>query len=53
MSGQAGFECREGLGLYQFIIAANLFSLDVGLALKMSNTMGHTLPSSFLFHIII
>ena len=30
LSGQAGFESQDGLGLLQFRIAVNLFSLGVG-----------------------
>ena len=33
MSEQAGFESQDGLGFFQFRIAANLFSLGTGLFL--------------------
>jgi hypothetical protein len=40
-------------GFFQFRIAVNLFSLGVGLFLIACNRTVHTLPSSFLFPIII
>ena len=43
----------SGLWLFQFRIAVNLFSLGVGLYLLTSNRTVHTLPSPFLFPIII
>ena len=59
-SGEALCLARPGsnpamdLGNFQFRIAANLFSLGVGLFPILCNgTMHTTLPSSFLFPIII
>ena len=40
-------------GFFQVRIIVNLFSLDVGLLLITCNRTVHTLPSSFLFLIII
>ena len=53
ISGQAGADSQEGLRLFQFRITVNLFSLAVGLFLIMCNRTVDTLPSSFLFPIII
>ena len=50
---QAGFESQDRSRLFQFRIALKLFLLGVRLFLKMSNRTVSTLPSSFLFPIII
>ena len=51
--GRPGLNPGLDLGFFQFRIALNLFSLGVGLFLIAYNRMVHTLPSSFLFLIII
>ena len=43
----------QTLAFFQFRIAVNLFSLGVGLFLITCNRTVQTLPSSFLFPIII
>ena len=48
-----GSNPRTDLGFFQFRIAVNLLLLGVQLFLIMFNRMVHTLPSSFLFPIII
>ena len=47
------FESGTDLGFFQFSIAVNLFSLRVELLIIMCYRMVHTLPSSYLFSIII
>ena len=51
--GRPGYNPGMDLGFFQFRIAVNLFSLGVGLFLIKCNRTVHTLPSSFLFSIII
>ena len=52
--GRPGSNPRTDLGFLQCRIFVNLFSLGVGLfLLTCSNRMVHTLPSSFLFPIMI
>ena len=51
--GRRGLNPGLDFGFFQFRIAANLFSQGVGLFLITCNRMVHTLPSSFLFPIII
>ena len=51
--GRLGSNPGLDFGFFQFRIAVNLFSLGVGLFLLTYNRMVHTLPSSFLFPIII
>ena len=48
-----GSNPRTDLGFFQFRISVNLLLLGVQLFLIMFNRMMHTLPSSFLFPIII
>ena len=51
--GRLGSNPAADLGFFQFRIAVNLFSLGVRLFLIASNRTVHTLPSAFLFPIII
>ena len=51
--GRPGSNPGLDFGFFQFRIAVNLFSLGVGLFLITCNRTVHTLPSSFLFPIII
>ena len=51
--GRPGSNPRSDFGFFQFRIADNLCSLGVVLFLKTCNRMVYTLPSSFLFPIII
>ena len=51
--GRPGPNPGSNFGFFQFTIAVRLFSLGVGLFLIMCNRTEHTIPSSFLFPIII
>ena len=51
--GRPGLNPRTDLGVFQFRIAVNLFSLGVWLFLIMCNRTKHILPPAFLFPIII
>ena len=51
--GQQGWNPGSDFSFFQFRIAVNLSSLGVGLLLLTVHRTVHTLPSSFLFPIII
>ena len=51
--GMPGSNPPTDFGFFQVRKAVNLFSLGVRLFLITCNRTVHTLPSSFLFHIII
>ena len=51
--GRLGLNTSLDFAFFQFRTAVNLFSLGVGLFLIKCNRTVHTLPSSFLFPVII
>ena len=53
LSERAGFEYQDVLRLFGLRIAVNLFLVGTGLFLITCYRMVHSLPSSFLFPIII